>query len=74
MQRVMRSCCVHLHQWQRVQCHPKLGFGRGEGSISRFPMSQDLTDWFLCGSVVLHMNMGAEPHACTRQLLGRAGV
>lgn len=34
------GCCVYLHQLQRVHCHPKLGFGRGEGSIFRFTVSQ----------------------------------
>lgn len=42
------GCCVYLHQLQRMHCHPKLGFGGGEGSISRFPVSQDPTDPFLC--------------------------
>lgn len=59
----------------QLQSHPKLGFGGGEGSISRFPVSQDLTDPFLCGSTtVLHVNSDAEHQACTGLLLGRAAV
>lgn len=65
-------CCVY--QLQRVHCHPKLGFGGGEGSISRFPVSQDLTDPLLRGSTVLHVNSDAEHQACTGLLLGKPAV
>jgi len=69
------GCCVYLHQLQRMHWHPMLGFGRGEGSISRFPVSQDPTDPFLCRLCsVLHRNWGAQPHTCSGQLLGRAAV
>lgn len=68
------ECCVYLHELQKMHCHPKLGFGGGKGSISRFPMSQDPPDPFLCGPAALHMNSGAEPYACTGWLLGRAAV
>ena len=53
---------------------PQTGFGGGEGSIFRFPVSQDPTDPFLCGSAALHVNSDAEPHVCTGRLLGRAAV
>lgn len=72
MQREMGDAV--FYQLQRVHCHPKLGFGGGEGSISRFPVSQDQTDPFLRGSTVLHVNSDAEHQACTGLLLGRAAV